>query len=168
MPYFSKKTAGPQTSTVALSTSWNKPSRRPHRPLRRATQDMDLAPLLKGLPNDLCHCPLLGLQCFKGTQTVRYEGARGDLTVQANCFLTMTPGTRRGPARGQAPSWGVQFPRDLPDRNEAAMQRNAHSARLRERGAQRLNGQPPVLIGESGSGPSYLRCATVESDNEEV
>jgi len=35
-------------------------------------QDSDLAPLLKGLPDDLCHCPHWGYM-FKGKLTVRYK-----------------------------------------------------------------------------------------------
>src|SRR5438105_15000715 len=35
-------------------------------------QDSDLAPLLKGLPDDMCQCPHWGYM-FKGRQTVQYK-----------------------------------------------------------------------------------------------
>jgi hypothetical protein len=50
---------------------------------------VDLAPLLKGLPDDLCQCPHWGF-LFKGTILVRY--ADREETIEAGQAFYMAPG----------------------------------------------------------------------------
>jgi hypothetical protein len=52
-------------------------------------QEMDLAPLLKGLPDDRCQCPHWGYQ-VSGTQTVSY--ADREEVIEAGDAFYMPPG----------------------------------------------------------------------------
>ena len=52
-------------------------------------KDMDLAPLLKGLPDDLCQCPHWGY-VFKGRITVKY--ADREEVYEAGDAFYMSPG----------------------------------------------------------------------------
>jgi hypothetical protein len=82
-------------------------------------QDMDLAPLLKGLPGDSCQCPHWGY-VFKGRLTVHY--ADRDEIIEGGDAFYLPPG--HVPA-GQAGSEFVQFsPTDELRVSEAAMAKN--------------------------------------------
>jgi hypothetical protein len=52
-------------------------------------QDSDLAPMLKGLPDDRCQCPHWGY-LFKGKMTVRY--ADGEEIIEPGDAFYMPPG----------------------------------------------------------------------------
>jgi hypothetical protein len=52
-------------------------------------QDIDLTPMLRGLPNDSCQCPHWGY-VFKGSLTVRY-GDRNDVIEAGDAFY-LPPG----------------------------------------------------------------------------
>jgi len=82
-------------------------------------QDMDLAPLLKGLPGDSCQCPHWGY-VFRGRLTVHYPDR--DEIIEAGDAFYLPPG--HVPA-GQAGCEFVQFsPTDELRVSEAAMARN--------------------------------------------
>ena len=82
--------------------------------------DMDLAPLLKGLPDDRCQCPHWGYQ-FAGTHTVSY--ADHDEVIEAGSAFYMAPGHT---ARATAGSEFLVFsPADQLRETEAAMAANA-------------------------------------------
>jgi hypothetical protein len=82
-------------------------------------QQTDLAPLLKGLPNDSCQCPHWGYM-FKGRMTIRY--ADREEVIEAGDAFYLPPG--HVPA-GDAGSEFVQFsPTDELRVSEAAMAAN--------------------------------------------
>lgn len=82
-------------------------------------EDMDLAPLLKGLPDDRCPCPHWGY-LFKGRVTVRY--ADREEVIEAGDAYYMAPG--HVPA-AQAGSEFFQFsPAEALAEVHAAMMRN--------------------------------------------
>jgi hypothetical protein len=82
--------------------------------------DVDLAPLLKGLPDDRCQCPHWGYQ-FAGTQTVSY--ADHEEIVDAGSAFYMAPGHT---ASASADSEFVVFsPADQLRETEAVMASNA-------------------------------------------
>src|SRR5690242_11193664 len=60
-------------------------------------QDSDRAPLLKGLPDDLCQCPHWGYM-FKGRQTVRYKDH--EEVFEAGDAFYMPPGHAPAAAAG--------------------------------------------------------------------
>jgi hypothetical protein len=85
-------------------------------------EDMDLTPLLKGLPDDRCQCPHWGYQ-FSGTQTYTY--ADREFTVQAGEAFYAAPGHT---ARASAGAEFLVFsPTDLLRETEAAMARNVQA-----------------------------------------
>ncbi len=82
-------------------------------------QDLDLAPLLRGLPGDSCQCPHWGYM-FKGTLTVHY--ADRDEVIEAGDAFYMPPGHVPAATAG---SEFVQFsPSDELAVSEAAMAKN--------------------------------------------
>jgi hypothetical protein len=82
-------------------------------------QDMDLAPLLKGLPNDSCQCPHWGY-VFKGRLTWRF--ADHEEVFEAGDAFYVPPG--HAPV-AEAGSEFVQFsPRDELRTVQAAMAKN--------------------------------------------
>jgi hypothetical protein len=83
-------------------------------------QDMDLAPLLKGLPDDRCQCPHWGYQ-FEGTQTVRYGDGREE-TFNAGDSFYMTPG--HTPKASAGSKFIVFSPTEQLAVSEAVMQKN--------------------------------------------
>jgi hypothetical protein len=52
-------------------------------------EDSDLAPLLRGLPDDMCQCPHWGYM-FRGRQTVRYQDH--EEVLEAGDAFYMPPG----------------------------------------------------------------------------
>src|SRR5882724_5972021 len=99
MPYFSKQTADHDVDGGAFH-EWTSHLDDHTVNFVELQQDMDLAPLLKGLPNDLCHCPHWGYM-FKGTQTVRYEDGHEETYGPGDCFY-MTPGHSPRASAGSA------------------------------------------------------------------
>lgn len=86
-------------------------------------QDMDLTPLLVGLPDDRCQCPHWGYQ-FGGTQTYTY--ADREFTVQPGEAFYAPPGHT---ARASAGAEFLVFsPTGLLRETEAAMARNLQAA----------------------------------------
>jgi hypothetical protein len=82
-------------------------------------QDSDLAPMLKGLPDDRCQCPHWGY-VFKGKMTVSYAD-REEVIAPGEAFY-MTPG--HSPAAIAGTEF-VQFsPTDQLAVSEAAMAKN--------------------------------------------
>jgi hypothetical protein len=82
-------------------------------------EDMDLTPLLKGLPDDRCQCPHWGVQ-YAGTQTYTY--ADREFTVQPGEAFYAPPGHT---ARASAGAEFLVFsPTDLLRETEEAMGRN--------------------------------------------
>jgi hypothetical protein len=84
------------------------------------TVDMDLAPLLKGLPNDHCQCPHWGYQ-IKGTQTVSYEDGHEETYGPGDVFY-MSPG--HTPKASANSEFIVFSPTEQLDVSEAVMQKN--------------------------------------------
>jgi hypothetical protein len=84
------------------------------------TEAMDLAPLLKGLPGDLCHCPHWGYM-IAGTQTVTYADGHEETFGPGDAFY-FTPG--HTPRASAGASFVVFSPSDLLAVSEEAMQRN--------------------------------------------
>ncbi len=54
-------------------------------------EEFDIAPLLKGLPNDLCQCPHWGY-VLKGRMLVRYEEEDREEVVEAGEAYYLPPG----------------------------------------------------------------------------
>src|SRR6476469_5009410 len=67
-------------------------------------QDMDMSPLLRGLPGDLCHCPHWGY-VIKGRVTFRF--ADHEEVVEAGEAFYLTPG--HAPVASEPGSEYVQF-----------------------------------------------------------
>jgi hypothetical protein len=89
-------------------------------------QDSDLAPMLKGLPDDRCQCPHWGY-VFKGKMTVRY--ADHDEVIGPGEAFYLPPG--HTPAADTGTEF-VQFsPTDELAVSEAAMAKNMQEMRTR-------------------------------------
>jgi hypothetical protein len=87
-------------------------------------QDMDLAPLLKGLPDDLCQCPHWGF-VFKGRLHVHY--ADREEVIEAGEAFYMPPGHA---PKAEAGSEFVQFsPTDALATSMAVMAKNMQAMR---------------------------------------
>jgi len=87
-------------------------------------QDHDLAPLLKGLPDDRCQCPHWGY-VFKGRLTWRFGD--GEEVYEAGDAFYVPPGHA---PRAEAGSEFVQFsPSEELHASEAAMMENMRSMR---------------------------------------
>jgi hypothetical protein len=82
-------------------------------------EEMDLAPLLKGLPDDRCQCPHWGYQ-FKGTQTVTY--ADREEVIEAGDAFFMSPG--HTPRASAGSEFVVFSPTEQLRPSEEAMARN--------------------------------------------
>jgi hypothetical protein len=83
-------------------------------------QDSDLAPLLKGLPDDLCYCPHWGYM-FKGKLTVRYKDH--EEVYEGGDAFYMSPG--HAPAAACGSEFLIMSPADVLAPITAAMERNA-------------------------------------------
>ncbi len=80
---------------------------------------MDFAPLLKGLPDDMCQCPHWGY-LFRGRILVRYKG--GEETISGGHAYYMPPG--HSPVYLEE-SEGVEFsPRAELERTKAVVMKN--------------------------------------------
>jgi len=86
--------------------------------------DSDLAPMLKGLPDDLCQCPHWGYM-FKGKQTVRYKDH--EEVLEAGDAYYMPPG--HAPAAVAGSEFLMISPTDELARTTEAIQRNAQEMR---------------------------------------
>jgi hypothetical protein len=87
-------------------------------------QDMDLTPLLKGLPDDLCHCPHWGY-VFKGRITVNYADRAG--VFEAGDAFYMSPGHA---SKAEAGSEFLQFsPTEELAASMAVMMKNMQAMR---------------------------------------
>jgi hypothetical protein len=87
-------------------------------------QDSDLAPLLKGLPDDLCQCPHWGYM-FKGKQIVRYKDH--EEVFEAGDAFYMPPG--HAPAAVAGSEFLIMSPADELARTQAVIQKNAQEMR---------------------------------------
>jgi hypothetical protein len=122
MPHFTKQTAETNFDSGAFH-EWTSRLDDTTVNIVELQQDVDLAPLLKGLPDDLCQCPHWGYQ-LAGTQTVQYADGREETYGPGECFY-MTPGHT---AKATAGSEFIVFsPTDQLKLTEAAMQRNAQA-----------------------------------------
>ncbi len=87
-------------------------------------EEMDLAPLLKGLPDDRCQCPHWGY-VFKGSMTVHY--ADHEEVIKAGDAFYMPPG--HVPSAG-AGSEFIQFsPTEELEATNAVIAKNAQAMR---------------------------------------
>ena len=87
-------------------------------------QDVDLTPLLRGLPNDQCQCPHWGYQ-FAGTQTVVY--ADHEEVIEAGEAFYMLPGHTARASDGAefvafSPTAELRITEDAMARNMQALQ----------------------------------------------
>ena len=86
-------------------------------------QDFDLAPMLAGLPDGMCHCPHWGVMT-KGRMTVRYVDH--EEVIEAGDAFYMAPG--HTPAADAGTEF-IQFsPTDLLAETEAAIARGMQDA----------------------------------------
>jgi hypothetical protein len=83
-------------------------------------QHLDLAPLLKGLPDDLCHRPHWGYM-FKGKQTVRCKDH--EEVFEAGDAFYRPPG--HAPAAAAGSEFLIMSPTDELAKTQVVMQRNA-------------------------------------------
>lgn len=82
--------------------------------------DSDLTPMLKGLPDDACHCPHWGY-LVQGRMTVRYTTGEQDELAAGDVFY-MSPG--HVPAAAAGAEFIIISPRDELELTEAAIRAN--------------------------------------------
>ena len=117
-------------------------------------QDADLAPMLKGLPDDRCQCPHWGY-VFKGKMTVRY--ADHDEVIGPGEAFYLPPG--HTPAADTGTEF-VQFsPTDELAVSEAAMAKNMQEMRTAKRPARHLGKERVRRYGLTWRTPSGMCCA---------